>query len=754
MPITPNISFDNLPIADLSIGTTYEGGTRGNSGDDPLSKLMGCENQGGFRPVGTRNGSGTKFCVIYSDFSKEEWPNKIDTETGRFIYYGDKRKQGNDIHDTPKKGNLILRYSFDELHKVNRRSIPPFFVFTKGTKGRDVVFRGLAVPGSTELNETQDLTIVRNEHPEGEILNYRAVFTILDIPTISRKWIEDLHNNNPLSENAPTIWVDWVNNGLKVIEKPEGYITNPNPKFWLFNSYYSKEPVVWEKSKQLGVAAMQYEYGRENSSSVTKHINLIKQISVGDYIVSYTGNKGFLGYGKVTHPFFEENDQQNYIKATGANWRQRVGVDWTKALDVPVNYSGSNFVDEVGIMGSPVMGSSTIFEITEDGFEFSKSLIDGAPYSKIKVKLKRMFNSTELVNHVYSYIESKGFYYTKEEVTNLFFAIKTKPFVILSGISGTGKTKLVQWFTEAVGATEENRQFTLIPVRPDWNDGSDLLGYVDIKGDFKPGPLTKVIERARKNPDLPYFVLLDEMNLARVEHYFSDVLSVMESRKWKNQKMVTSTLITAEMSGKEDITLPTNLYILGTVNMDETTHPFSKKVLDRANTIEFNRVDLTNLSFLDELEEVDSIEVSNQSFQSKYLHLKDLYMEDADFVKKVTAELESINNILLPSNNHFGYRIRDEICFYLAYNDSGNLMKYEEAFDYCILQKILPRIAGSDEPTEQLLKGLYKHFTGRIYSEQSEYEEELKQAKYPKSAAKVLEMLRRLRDGFTSFWIS
>jgi 5-methylcytosine-specific restriction enzyme B len=360
----------------------------------------------------------------------------------------------------------------------------------------------------------------------------------------------------------------------------------------------------------------------------------------------------------------------------------------------------------------------------------------------------------DLISHIDSYISFKGFYYTKEEVTNLFLSIKTKPFVILSGISGTGKTKLVQWFAEAVGATEENRQFALIPVRPDWNDGSDLLGYVDIKGDFKPGPLTKVIECAEKNPDLPYFVLLDEMNLARVEHYFSDILSVMESRKWKNQKMVTSTLITAEMSGKEDITLPTNLYILGTVNMDETTHPFSKKVLDRANTIEFNRVDLTNLSFLDELEEVDSIEASNHSFQSKYLHLKDLYMEDPDFVRKVTDELESINKILQPSNHHFGYRIRDEICFYLAYNKSSSLLKYEQAFDHCILQKILPRIAGSDEQTNQLLMGLYKHFTGRVYSEQGEYKEELKQVKYPNSAAKVLEMLRRLRDGFTSFWIS
>ncbi len=97
----------------------------------------------------------------------------------------------------------------------------------------------------------------------------------------------------------------------------------------------------------------------------------------------------------------------------------------------------------------------------------------------------KLMNSRDVIEHVHSYITSKGFYYEKEEVTNFFLSLKTKPFAILSGISGTGKTKIVQWFAESVGATEENGQFALIPVRPDWSDGSDLLGYTDIKGEFK-----------------------------------------------------------------------------------------------------------------------------------------------------------------------------------------------------------------------------------------------------------------------------
>lgn len=370
-------------------------------------------------------------------------------------------------------------------------------------------------------------------------------------------------------------------------------------------------------------------------------------------------------------------------------------------------------------------------------------------------KEKWLANNKDLITHIHSYITAKGFFYTKEEVTNLFLSLKTKPFVILSGISGTGKTKIVQWFAESVGATEENGQFTLIPIRPDWNDGSDLLGYVDIKGDFKPGPFTTVIEKAEQNPDDPYFVLLDEMNLARVEHYFSDVLSVMESRKWEDGKVVTSTLLSEEMA-KRDIRLPVNLYVIGTVNMDETTHPFSKKVLDRANTIEFNRVELSNLAFLEEQVEVEPKLVQDHMFRSKYLHLKDLYLGNQELVKKVTTELEDINKSLQLTNAHIGYRVRDEICFYLAYNEDSELMSFEIAFDHCILQKILPRISGSDTRVERLLEGLYRMFTTKEYIDDEESNEiSIRTARYPKSTAKVVEMLRRLRDdGFTSFWIS
>ncbi|MCS0823914.1 DUF3578 domain-containing protein [Cytobacillus firmus] len=388
-----------------------------------------------------------------------------------------------------------------------------------------------------------------------------------------------------------------------------------------------------------------------------------------------------------------------------------------------------------------------------EGTRYDKELLQGENQVVIETR-NTYLPSKDLINHIYSYIKSKGFYYPKEEVINLFLSLKTKPFVILSGISGTGKTKMVQWFAESLGATETNGQFTLIPVRPDWSDGSDLLGYLDIKGDFKEGLLTKAIKAAQEHPDLPYFVLLDEMNLARVEYYFSDILSVMESRRWVDGKVVSSTLLSEEVA-KEEVTLPNNLYVIGTVNMDETTHPFSKKVLDRANTIEFNRVELDNLIFLQDLEEIDPLEIGQSQLASKYLHLKDLYKVDTEIIEKATSELVRINKSLQLINAHIGYRVRDEICFYLVYNKDGDLMTFEEAFDHCILQKILPRLSGSDSRIDQLLRELYLIFTNTEYSEDEDSPFVEQSAIYPKSARKVMEMLRRLQaDGFTSFWIS
>ncbi|WP_242242360.1 MrcB family domain-containing protein [Bacillus cereus group sp. BfR-BA-01309] len=375
---------------------------------------------------------------------------------------------------------------------------------------------------------------------------------------------------------------------------------------------------------------------------------------------------------------------------------------------------------------------------------------EGTKYEVIYGRKEVYLDQKSIIDHVSSYIQSKGFYYEEKDLINFFLSLKTKPFVILSGISGTGKTKIVQWFAESLGATEENGQFTLIPVRPDWSDSSDLLGYVNLQGEFQERPLIKVLQNADANPNRPYFVVLDEMNLARVEYYFSDFLSVIESRKWKDRKIVTSPVLPESITNKH-ITIPSNVYIIGTVNMDETTHPLSKKVLDRANTIEFNTVNLDYFNFLMDVEEKEAEIVSNSSLATKYLHLKECFKESEDLVRNISNVLIGINKILESVGAQVGYRIRDEICFYMAYNEQGKLLSFDEALDYQIYQKILPRLAGSDGRIEEVLKQLYVLCANEEYDSGNN---DASYAKYPRSANKLSHMLRRFEyDGFTSFWI-
>ena len=327
-----------------------------------------------------------------------------------------------------------------------------------------------------------------------------------------------------------------------------------------------------------------------------------------------------------------------------------------------------------------------------------------------ELKIIGIENLKEEIDYIYNYITSKGFEYDKDLIKNLYLSLKTKPFVILSGISGTGKSKIVELFAEAIGATYKNERFKLVPVKPDWSDSTDLLGYRNIEGKFTPGIITLVAYEAMKNPDRPYFICLDEMNLARVEYYFSDILSLMETKRVEDGNIVTEKLLSKEQFGRDersfdkygDVYIPQNLYIVGTVNMDETTFPFSKKVLDRANTIEFNKVSLGYNFENAFLEEVEPRVYHNDFLKSQYLKISEC-KDEKEIAIKTIEELIKLNNILEDYNQHFGFRVRDEIVFYMIYASKNNIMDFDKALDYCIVQKILPKISGSNGEVFEIL---------------------------------------------------
>lgn len=361
-----------------------------------------------------------------------------------------------------------------------------------------------------------------------------------------------------------------------------------------------------------------------------------------------------------------------------------------------------------------------------------------------------------------SYIHSKGFIYSYEELSNFYLSLKTKPFVILAGISGTGKSKLVKLFAEAVGATAKNNRYNLISVKPDWNDSTELLGYKNLNDEFISGKLTEIIIDASKeqNRNKPYFVCLDEMNLARVEYYLSEYLSLIETRSLsENGEVVTDFIFAKSLSLNENLkklTIPDNLYVIGTVNMDDTTFAFSRKVLDRANTVEFSNVNLELLSFKED--KVTISEVNNNFLRTSFINIKDALNKDKEFTQKINEKIIEINKILKAGNKHFGYRVRDEIVFYMMENKLADLLSEEEAFDFQIMQKILPTISGSDLIIKGILINLYNYCNpdNEISTDINyiaEAEKGLDSAIYKRSAEKIIMMLRGYEDGFTSFWL-
>ena len=380
----------------------------------------------------------------------------------------------------------------------------------------------------------------------------------------------------------------------------------------------------------------------------------------------------------------------------------------------------------------------------------------------------------ETVEHIKNYISSKGFTYSGKLIENFYLCIKSKPFTILAGTSGTGKTRLVKLFAEAIGITDG--RFKLVPVRPDWSDSSDLFGHLDLNGNYVAGEILEFIAKAQREPNRPYILCLDEMNLARVEYYLSDFLSVIETREVQGEsdKIVSEPLVTLEQYGTDagakskygEIRFPQNLYLVGTVNMDETTFPFSRKVLDRANTIEFDFVDLNSIPDTD-VQTVQPVTVPNEFLRTKSLFLNQC-MDDPKFVGDICKELQKINEVLLKANAHVGYRVRDEIVFYMVNNKEADLLADEEAMDNEIMQKILPRIQGSSVSVKVMLCELFRILAGdydgyqtksgdvasKMTDKLDKMEKSGEKIQYPKSARKVAFMVRRFEeDGFTSYWL-
>lgn len=194
----------------LHIDAIYHGGRSGNSSDDPLHPLIGVSILGGFRIIGTKEEP--RLIVLTSSLRDPDWPDNIDKENGIYTYFGDNKKPGLGLHDTPRYGNILLRDIFANAHgtKKDRQKVPPILIFTRAGDYRDVKFLGLAVPGAEDIGSNDDLVALWRLSKRNRFQNYKAQFTILDVSQVPLRWVEDVKSGKPLSEHCPREWRNWV----------------------------------------------------------------------------------------------------------------------------------------------------------------------------------------------------------------------------------------------------------------------------------------------------------------------------------------------------------------------------------------------------------------------------------------------------------------------------------------------------------------------------------------------------------------
>jgi len=377
---------------------------------------------------------------------------------------------------------------------------------------------------------------------------------------------------------------------------------------------------------------------------------------------------------------------------------------------------------------------------------------------------------------------------TLTDMKNYISALKTKPFLLLAGISGTGKSQKVKELAYLTCPDVNDLQsdkntpgnYCLIEVKPNWHDSTELLGYYsNLSEKYAITPFLKFLYKAIQNPDVPFFACLDEMNLAPVEQYFAEYLSVLETRAIKDGKIESAELLKKELFEgvsldkdyapeekkvikylKENgLRLPENLFVVGTVNMDDTTHQFSRKVIDRAFTIEMNGDELSEMFNEDNENTLDytAEPLPLIALKPKYVRASDALKDDKiaqykkEIVTKVPAILGAINAILKNTPFRVSYRVQNELVLYLStlILNAGHITNISSLIDEAtlviLLEKILPRVQGDEKLLNTENGNVFKSLKELISTDR---EDKDTNGLYKEVCAKLDEMDNRLNNTY------
>ncbi len=531
---------------------------------------------------------------------------------------------------------------------------------------------------------------------------------------------------------------------------------NPNPRVWIYSP--GEQAKLWNEclgkgemrlgwdnlgnykqfdSRQSVIAHMRDVYQVDNMTNAALAVwQFLDDMQIGDIIYAKKGQFHIIGRGFVEGDYVYDDTLDEYKNTRRVRWTEN--GDWIAPYRLPQKTLTRLYADDPNIK---------ILEATIKG-------------SNKEVSTQIDFSVKDMI----SYINDTGLLYSDSLVKRFAFSLMSKRFLILSGLAGSGKTQLALAFASALVKNKEE-QMCVVSVGADWTNREPLLGFPNaLQQDnyVKPesGVLDLLIEANRpENADKPYFLILDEMNMSYVERYFADFLSAMESKEqmslWTFDE---SNGPDEEIDGvPQRIGLPNNLFIIGTINVDETTYMFSPKVLDRANVIEF-KISVDEMAdFLNNMREVDRNGIIGKaaSMGESFVKLaNEKATEGKDFA---VSTLNMFFKELKTVNAEFGYRSATEIFRFICQakknDDTDDKMTDEQILDAAIVQKLLPKLHGSRKKLEPVLNRLWKLcFKEEVRDQMSIIIENIDKAVYKESADKIFRMYRSANDnGFTSF---
>lgn len=405
----------------------------------------------------------------------------------------------------------------------------------------------------------------------------------------------------------------------------------------------------------------------------------LRELKPGDVVVANQGMSHVLAIGEVLEPPYEfqpDPSREEYSHLIRVRW------DTSVAKDIPKQ---------------GFWAMTTVADVPADLYEFILGQ-EEVP-AETKVSLKDYVEPS--FEELHKRIAAKGLSISERMIRRYHLSLKTRGFVILCGLSGSGKTWLAELYANAVGAEKE-----LVPVAPNWTTNEDLIGYFNpMDGHYHDTRFSRFLRCAAEHYEeaqaagvvaRPFHLILDEMNLARVEYYFAKFLSAMEQRSRSVDARV-------DLGGAEHVSLPPNLFFVGTVNVDETTHGFADKVYDRAQLLEVT---------------VDRDALKAHLGEVPY---SDILMRIWDVVGDVTP---------------FAFRVLDEVKSYVEESSKVGV-SWKNAVDEQLLQKVLTKIKGAEQRVEKALEQFL----------------ECSVDQFPLSHSKAERMLEMLRHhGITSYF--